>query len=188
MEKDQAKEQERSNAAFNAAAERAKLKNSFRDEVVKVPEAVQLRRDQEVLLSQLQLQADMHERDKMHLGESGSCKMLKEQIDRLNTMPPTEGTEAIIANLMQQMKGIETAINQSAPTWAQGVYLKTLKQVLGQGQKMELPGELISQGQTGEALVGQGGPVPISPEVAKKLSGPKLGPIKTDDDDDDGDD
>ena len=171
---------------------KVKLKNSFRDEVAKVPEAEQLRRDQRVLLSQLQFQADVHARDKGHLGDDGTAAMIKEQIARLNAMPSTEGTENIINNLMQQLKGIDAAINQSAPTWAQGVYLKTLEQVLNQETRNWYPPEsMIGAGQSlskvdqlVEEVLEESKTAPIIPSVANKLSSPKLGPIQTDEDDD----
>ena len=162
---------------------KTELKNSFRDEVAKVPEAEQLRRDQTVLLSQLQLQADMHERDKAHLGKTGSQKMIEDQIVKLGAMPLTEGTDDIIANLDRQLKGIEGAVAQSAPTWAQGVYLRTLKQVLAPGLN-----ESMEAGEITKEVIEEANTIPIRPSVAKKISGPKLGPIQTDEDNDDLDD
>lgn len=163
-------------------------KNSFREEVKKLPEAEQLRIGQESLLSQLSLQALMHERDKEYLG--GSCSLLMEQITKLQSMQYSEGIEAIVKNLEQQIRQIEAVINQSAPTWAQSIYLKTLRMVLGStynrntcgpgstpnrnphpkheamGKAKVTSGALIGQGQGGQALFHQGPEVPQE-ELAK---------------------
>ena len=152
--------------------EKNKPKNTFREELDRqdVSESEQLRRDQKLLMLQLEAQADMHVRDEVYLNES--INKLREQIITLEALPFVEKKPDIIANIREQIKGIENAIKASAPTWSQTVYLATLQQVVWANESTK---KLIDPlGKQEQATA----------NVPSKSASPRMGPIQTDEDDD----